>query len=121
MFEFTQKEIGEKLVNVLMEQAKLDVRLEERFKGLNARMADCQQSVGRVDGYVTDTRSDVSRAQAGMLGMRRDIDNMRSNMSGMQLEIDRVLAALKDHRKNVDEQIAALTALLDGDGRNGAG
>ena len=96
----TQKEIGERLMNVLTEQGKLSDRLEERFNGLSSRMADFQQNVKLVEG--------------NMHGMQRDIDGMQRDISGAH-------TAIQDHRKYVDSEITGLRKLLDGNGRNGAG
>ena len=96
----TQKEIGERLINVLTEQGKLGERLEERFNGLSSKMADFQENVKLVEG--------------NMHGMQRDIDGMQRDISGAH-------TAIQDHRKYVDTEIAGLRKLLDGDGRNGAG
>ena len=96
----TQKEIGQRLVNVLTEQGKLGERLEERFNGLSARMADFQQNVNRVEGHMSE---------------------MRSNMQSMQRDVDGAQTAIRYHREYVDSEIAGLRELLDDKGRNGAG
>ena len=110
----TQKEIGERLMNVLTEQGKLSDRLEERFNGLSSRMSDFQENVKRVEGNMTEMRSNMDGMRSNMHGMQRDIDGMQRDISGAH-------TAIQDHRKYVDTEIAGLRKLLDRNGRNGAG
>ena len=75
-----QKEIGESLLKVLVQQSRFDERLEAGFKQIG---------------------SDVDNVKATVVRLSSDMDGMKASIAGLETE-------LREHRAVMDKEIALI-------------
>ena len=84
----TQKEIGESLLKVLVQQSRFDERLEAGFKQIG---------------------SDVDNVKATVVRLSSDMDGMKSSIAGLESE-------LREHRAVMDKEIALIRSRIGRNG-----